>query len=75
MADRRRGRARHTELCGGQAAELALDVTGLGTVHLGGFSFADLVRGSRATELEPGAVERADALFRTSVQPWCVEIF
>jgi predicted acetyltransferase len=57
------------------AAELALDVTGLGSVYLGGFSFADLVRGSRATELALGAVERADALFRTSVQPWCAEIF
>lgn len=57
------------------AAELALDVTGLGSVYLGGFSFADLVRGSRATELTAGAVERADALFRTSVQPWCAEIF
>ena len=56
-------------------AELALDVTGLGSVYLGGFSFADLERGSRATELVPGAVDRADALFRTSVQPWCVEIF
>jgi predicted acetyltransferase len=57
------------------AAELALDVTGLGSVYLGGFSFADLVRSSRATELKADAVERADALFRTSVQPWCVEIF
>jgi predicted acetyltransferase len=57
------------------AAELALDVSGLGSVYLGGFSFADLVRGLRATELVDGAVERADALFRTSVQPWCVEIF
>jgi predicted acetyltransferase len=57
------------------AAELALDVSGLGSVYLGGFSFADLVRGSRATELVDGAVERADALFRTSVRPWCAEIF
>jgi predicted acetyltransferase len=56
-------------------AELALDVTGLGSVYLGGFSFADLVRGSRATELVAGAVERADALFRTPAQPWCFEIF
>jgi predicted acetyltransferase len=56
-------------------AELALDVTGLGSVYLGGFSFADLVRGSRATELVSGAVERADALFRTAAQPWCAEIF
>jgi predicted acetyltransferase len=57
------------------AAELALDVTGLGSVFLGGFSFADLVRASRATELVAGACARADALFRTSVQPWCAEIF
>jgi predicted acetyltransferase len=57
------------------AAELELDITGLGSVYLGGFSFADLVRGSRATELVPGAVDRADSLFRTSVQPWCAEIF
>jgi predicted acetyltransferase len=56
-------------------AELALDVTALGSVYLGGFSFADLVRGSRARELAAGAVERADALFHTSVQPWCAEIF
>jgi predicted acetyltransferase len=56
-------------------AELALDVTALGSVYLGGFSFADLVRASRARELVAGAVERADALFHTSVQPWCAEIF
>jgi predicted acetyltransferase len=56
-------------------AEVALDVTGLGSVYLGGFSFADLVRGSRAVELAPGAVERADALFRTGIAPWCPEIF
>ena len=57
------------------SADLALDVTGLGSVCLGGFSFADLVRASRATELTPGAFVRADALFATDVQPWCVEIF
>jgi predicted acetyltransferase len=56
-------------------AELALDVSGLGSVYLGGFSFADLVRGLRATELAPGAVARADALFATTVQPWCAEVF
>jgi len=56
-------------------AEIALDVAGLGSVYLGGFSFADLVRGSRAHELVEGAVERADALFRTGAEPWCAEIF
>lgn len=57
------------------AGDISLDVNGLGSVYLGGFSFGDLVRGSRATELTPGAAERADALFGTAVEPWCAEIF
>jgi predicted acetyltransferase len=57
------------------SAALALDVSGLGSAYLGGFSFAELVRASRARELEPGAADRADALFRPAAQPWCVEIF
>ena len=56
-------------------AEISLDIAGLGSVYLGGFSFADLVRGSRAVELVEGSVERADALFRTDAEPWCAEIF
>jgi predicted acetyltransferase len=56
-------------------ADLRLDVTGVGSVYLGGFSFADLVRASSAEELQPGAAERGDALFRTDVAPWCAEIF
>jgi len=57
------------------AADLRLDVAGVGSVYLGGFTFAELVRASRAVELRAGACERADALFRTGVQPWCAEIF
>jgi predicted acetyltransferase len=57
------------------AADLRLDITGLGTVYLGGFTFGELVRGSRAQELSEGAAERADALFRTNIAPWCPEIF
>ncbi|MBA3842054.1 MAG: GNAT family N-acetyltransferase [Actinobacteria bacterium] len=57
------------------AADLRLDITGLGTVYLGGFGFGDLVRGFRAEELKEGAAERADALFATGVEPWCAEIF
>jgi predicted acetyltransferase len=57
------------------AADLQLDITGLGSVYLGGFTFGELVRGSRAQELTEGAAERADALFRTSSAPWCPEIF
>jgi len=57
------------------SADLRLDVTGLGTVYLGGFGFGDLVRASRAQELVAGATERADALFSTGIRPWCAEIF
>ena len=56
-------------------ADLRVDVAGVGSVYLGGFTFAELVRASRAHELRAGACERADALFRTSVQPWCPEVF
>jgi predicted acetyltransferase len=57
------------------AADLRLDVTGVGSVYLGGFTFGELVRGSRAQELTEGAADRADALFRTNIAPWCPEIF
>jgi predicted acetyltransferase len=57
------------------AADLALDVTGLGSVYLGGFTFGDLVRGSRAAELSPAGAARADALFGRWPAPWCPEIF
>jgi predicted acetyltransferase len=56
-------------------ADLRLDITGLGSVYLGGFTFSALVRGSRAHELTAGAADRADALFRTNIEPWCPEIF
>jgi predicted acetyltransferase len=57
------------------AADLACDVTALGGVYLGGFTFAQLVRGGRVEELKAGAAAAADDLFRTDVLPWCPEIF
>ena len=56
-------------------ADLACDVTALGSVYLGGFTFAQLVRGGRVEELRRGATARADSMFRTDLQPWCPEIF
>jgi hypothetical protein len=50
-------------------------VTALGSVYLGGFTWAQLARALRVTELRPGAIARADALFRHDVGPWCPEIF
>jgi len=56
-------------------ADLACDVAALGSVYLGGFTFAQLVRGGRVEELTRGAAARADAVFRTDVLPWCPETF
>jgi predicted acetyltransferase len=57
------------------AADVALDVAALGSVYLGGFTFRQLADAARVEELRPDALERADALFATSVEPWCAEIF
>jgi len=68
-------------LAGGEAgrtdaeAELALDVAELGSVYLGGITFAELGRAGLIRELTPGAVERADATFASGIKPWCPEIF
>jgi predicted acetyltransferase len=55
--------------------DLALDVTSLGSAYLGGVGFAQLAQGGRVEELKPGAIERADGIFRHGLHPWCPEIF
>ena len=59
----------------GETGELRLDVADLGSAYLGGFTFAQLAQAGRVEEVAAGALARADALFRTSVTPWCPEIF
>ena len=54
----------------GTEADLALDVSALSTLYLGAFTFAELALAGRITELRAGGMERADALFATSVKPW-----
>jgi predicted acetyltransferase len=56
-------------------AEIALDVSTLGSAFLGSTSFAQLRGGLRLEEIAHGAVERADALFSWRPLPWCPEIF
>ena len=51
--------------------DLACDVASLGCVYLGGFTFAQLARSLRVTELRAGAIARADAMFRSDRAPWC----
>jgi predicted acetyltransferase len=57
------------------APDLRLDVSDLGSVYLGGFTFGQLRRAGRIEELSDGAAETADGLFRTERAPWCPEIF
>jgi predicted acetyltransferase len=57
------------------AADLACDVTDLGAAYLGAFSLRRLADAGRVRELQPGAVARADALFRTERAPWCPRVF
>jgi predicted acetyltransferase len=55
--------------------DLALDVTALGSVYLGGFSFETLKHSERVKEFTNRAIPLADRLFGTSAAPWCAEIF
>jgi predicted acetyltransferase len=57
------------------AADLVLDVSALGSVYLGGFGFTQLAQAGLVEEQRPGALARADALFRHALHPWCPEIF
>jgi predicted acetyltransferase len=58
-----------------QAPDLKLDAAALGAAYLGGVSFGELQRAGDVRELRPGAVELADALFRSDRAPWCPEEF
>jgi predicted acetyltransferase len=56
-------------------ADLELDVADLASVYLGAFSFSRLAAAERVRELKPGALARADELFRTPRPPYCPEDF
>ena len=56
-------------------ADLAVDVSTLAAAYLGGVGFAAMAQGGRVEELCPGAIDRADGIFRHGVHPWCPELF
>jgi predicted acetyltransferase len=56
-------------------ADVALDTTDLAAAYLGGSRLLDLAAVGRITELTPGAVARADALFSAGREPWCNSMF
>ncbi len=55
--------------------ELAMDISELGTLYLGGESAVRLAAAGRVTELAPGAAARADLMLRTPRSPWCQDEF
>ena len=67
------------EVPGGDRTEaepdLRVDVTTLGSVYLGGFTFRQMLSSGSVIETRARAAWEADALFRTEVEPWCPEIF
>lgn len=55
----------------GQAPQLTFGAAQLGAVYLGGVRPSQLARAGGITELERGALARADTLFVTARAPWC----
>lgn len=58
-----------------EPADLKMEAGDLGAVYLGGTTFDQLQRAGRVMEVVPGAVERADSMFRSNRAPWNPEIF
>lgn len=65
------GSAEHTD----SEPDLALGIGALASAYLGGFSFRSLADALVVRELVPGAIARADRLFRSERAPWCPEMF
>lgn len=57
------------------APGLRCDISVLGSVYLGGFTWSQLVRALRVQELLSGAIAQADTIFHVGKAPWCPEIF
>lgn len=55
----------------GEEPQVTLGAADLAAIYLGGVRPSQLARTGRVTELEPGALARADDLFVTARTPWC----
>ena len=58
----------------GGEPQIELGASDLAAAYLGGVSFATLARAGRVTERAPGALAKADRMFRTERQPWSLEL-
>jgi len=56
-------------------ADIRLDVQDLGAAYLGDVELTLLGEAGRVEELRPGALNRADAMFRWRPLPWCPSVF
>ncbi|TDV44282.1 sterol carrier protein [Actinophytocola oryzae] len=56
-------------------ADLALDVSALGTAFLGGTRLTTLAAAGRVRESTPGALARASLAFLHDDEPACLEMF
>ena len=54
-----------------RSPDVVLDVRALGAAYLGGASLRTLAATGLVTEERAGALDRADAMFRWHVTPWC----
>jgi predicted acetyltransferase len=59
----------------GRSPDLTLPVAALGAAYLGGTRLRDIALATGADEHRPGALAEADALLRTSDEPWCSTFF
>lgn len=57
------------------APELRFDAAALGSLYLGGVTARQLADAGAISELAEGAVDRADALFRSPRAPWSPDMF
>jgi predicted acetyltransferase len=55
--------------------DVVIDIADLASAYLGAFTFERLAAAGRATELRPGGLARATALFATPIAPVCPEGF
>ena len=55
----------------GEEPDLVMAVGALGSLYAGGASAAILADAGRIEERRPGALARADTMFRTARAPWC----
>ncbi len=57
----------------GREPDLTLSAADLGAAYLGGVRLRTLHHAGRVDEHTPGALARADAMFATDRQPWCLD--